>query len=209
MIISDETRQYADEHNANFVICSNLQEYNTRRVNDELPRYMTRLQTKIYSNGRIYISENTLLLDIIRLGMTMQNFCPYIHRYSNKSNNVHSLNITLSEDNVFILEGKNLDLYSFITNSMGLNILTSLWDDNFEMDTKPELLTEDNFIKNINKINYSIDIEQTCIICQNDFNFNSKICKTHCKHVYHKDCLHKWATKFNSSCPMCRTPLDE
>ena len=56
-------------------------------------------------------------------------------------------------------------------------------------------------------ISYS-DIEQnlnekTCCICLTDYNDNKELCKLPCNHIYHKECIYKWAKKKNI-CPLCR-----
>jgi hypothetical protein len=62
-----------------------------------------------------------------------------------------------------------------------------------------------------NKINSKISYTKikknnediVCSICLEGFT-NSKIKVTKCKHIFHIDCLNKWA---NNTCPMCRTNM--
>ena len=44
--------------------------------------------------------------------------------------------------------------------------------------------------------------DETCVICQDDYNKNKKCAKLYCNHNFHKDCIFDW---FNEklTCPLC------
>ena len=89
--ISSQTREYAQNHNAIFTNAPNF-------IPTNLPKYMTRMQDKIWANARIILPENTSFNDIVNLAFTMQKEIPYIQRYSiSDSNKNHSLIISLNE----------------------------------------------------------------------------------------------------------------
>jgi hypothetical protein len=47
-----------------------------------------------------------------------------------------------------------------------------------------------------------------CSICYNEFNDNEDILKLKCKHIYHSECIRKWAST-SSTCPICRYNIIE
>ena len=204
MNISDHTRQYAQTHNTRF--------YNSPNENQvSFPKYMTRLQTKIWSNGQVVLPSNTCLDDVINLAIIMQQQCPYIHRYANYSTNgaFHSLTISLNNANSFTLIGLNIDLYRFITSSVGFNILSSLWDDNHIIDAAaPIKLSIETFHKAIQTIDSLNNCSLSCSICLEPHIHACNACITKCKHVFHTKCLEKWSTEFNHQCPNCRQAID-
>jgi len=46
-------------------------------------------------------------------------------------------------------------------------------------------------------------INETCLICHNDYKYNSIVYILNCNHIYHKDCLDKWY-EYKKTCPICR-----
>ena len=205
MNISETTREYAQTHNARFSNSPN-------ETPISLPKYMTRLQTKIWSNGQVILPSNTCFDDVINLAIIMQQECPYIHRYANYNTNgaFHSLTISLNNANGFTLIGLNIDLYRFITSSLGFNIMSSLWDDNFILDEdEPVKLSKEAFHKSIKIINSFDNCPLLCSICQGAHIHTCDSCITKCKHTFHTKCLEKWTTEFNHQCPNCRQPINQ
>lgn len=43
-----------------------------------------------------------------------------------------------------------------------------------------------------------------CVICTELFVINSHISAVHCGHLFHEDCLNKWLTSGQKTCPQCR-----
>ena len=205
MNISSQTREYAQNLNAVFTSAPN-------NLYTKLPKYMTRLQNKIWANAKIILPESTSFRNIVELAKSIENEVPYIHRYSHNDHNTnHSLIINLNDNNSFTLTGYTIDLYRFITSQAGYNILSSLWDDNYSNDDENQLhkLSKDVFHKSIHKI-YSLDnCPNECGICRQKYTHKKYVCKTKCKHFFHTLCLEKWCTMFNSKCPMCRTPVEQ
>ncbi|WWC85449.1 uncharacterized protein L201_000312 [Kwoniella dendrophila CBS 6074] len=53
-----------------------------------------------------------------------------------------------------------------------------------------------------------LEKDEYCSVCHDDYEAESEITITPCKHMYHKGCLDTWLTTPNtSSCPMCRRDL--
>jgi hypothetical protein len=53
--------------------------------------------------------------------------------------------------------------------------------------------------------------QETCLICQIDFNTNSQSNLSKiidCNHIYHSNCIEEWF-KYNKSCPICRKNLGQ
>ena len=52
--------------------------------------------------------------------------------------------------------------------------------------------------------------QDNCVIRCEDFNTNTVIRETPCKHIFHEDCLMKWVeTKLAApDCPYCRTEIN-
>lgn len=51
-----------------------------------------------------------------------------------------------------------------------------------------------------------MDVHNDCSICM-DAMSKIFITVTKCNHVFHKKCLKKWTTNFNTTCPLCRAQI--
>ena len=49
--------------------------------------------------------------------------------------------------------------------------------------------------------------EHDCAVCLTRFEPDSEINRLPCGHFFHKSCLEKWLDYWNTTCPLCRTPL--
>ncbi|CAM8985328.1 unnamed protein product [Rhodiola kirilowii] len=52
-----------------------------------------------------------------------------------------------------------------------------------------------------------LEVQQECSVCLNHFEPESKINKLGCGHLFHNTCLEKWLNYWNTTCPLCRTPM--
>ena len=50
------------------------------------------------------------------------------------------------------------------------------------------------------------DVKGDCCICYNEYTDQTKASKLKCNHIYHKECISKWALTSNT-CPLCRQPI--
>ena len=44
---------------------------------------------------------------------------------------------------------------------------------------------------------------QGCVICLDGFEKGQELRQLPCSHAYHRDCIDKWLTKKNNTCPLC------
>ena len=66
--------------------------------------------------------------------------------------------------------------------------------------------TESSNINSLNVINYSRldnNLDDTCIICLDDYNDNNNIGTLYCNHYFHQECIDQWFQKVKV-CPICR-----
>lgn len=73
-----------------------------------------------------------------------------------------------------------------------------------ELENEKIVITSDEFEKKINIINDKENCE--CGICKENYNENESIGVEliKCKHVFCKQCIYEWLTKYNVNCPICR-----
>ena len=50
--------------------------------------------------------------------------------------------------------------------------------------------------------------ENSCSICLNDYDKDSVVSTTKCKHLFHHECIKEWS-HYKDSCPVCREKLKE
>ena len=90
--------------------------------------YNTRLQRNMHKLGTINISFNSSIENINELLYKMRLFLPGINYCCNIGNILQNITIECDEQN-FILSGKNIDLYSFLNNNIGINLLNAIYED--------------------------------------------------------------------------------
>ncbi|KAL5972417.1 hypothetical protein ACLOJK_041671 [Asimina triloba] len=49
--------------------------------------------------------------------------------------------------------------------------------------------------------------EHDCSVCLTAFEPDSEINRLPCGHLFHKGCVEKWLEYWNTTCPLCRTPV--
>ncbi|XP_077237555.1 RING/U-box superfamily protein [Tasmannia lanceolata] len=49
--------------------------------------------------------------------------------------------------------------------------------------------------------------QHECSVCLTRFEPDSEVNRLPCGHFFHKVCLEKWLGYWNTTCPLCRTPL--
>lgn len=63
----------------------------------------------------------------------------------------------------------------------------------------------------LDKLEELICSEHHCSICLeqyvNSTNEEAKVSKVQCGHYFHNNCIEKWMSKNNLTCPICRTPM--
>lgn len=54
--------------------------------------------------------------------------------------------------------------------------------------------------------------QDTCVVCMEKFDLNQKdikITEMPCGHIFHHDCLNKWLTECDASCPICKHRINK
>lgn len=73
----------------------------------------------------------------------------------------------------------------------------------YQSTTTTEVITsvaEQALITVINKIKF---VNETCVICQDDYQRADNVGILNCGHAYHNDCIQAWLSR-QQSCPLCR-----
>ena len=73
----------------------------------------------------------------------------------------------------------------------------------YQSTTTTEVITsvaEQALIPVINKIKF---VNETCVICQDDYQRADNVGILNCGHAYHNDCIQAWLSR-QQSCPLCR-----
>lgn len=159
--------------------------------------YNTRLQKKIFEIGRItFLNDDLQSIEyILRI---MREEISGIEHFINIGNIIQNLCIHFFEDS-FYIQGPNIYLYSFLDNSVSINLLQKvIYDARYPIDI-------DNYL-NIFENNYSLDLnnDHECCICMEKLKNEEDIVKTPCDHLFHKLCLKQWIDNSKNDCPICR-----
>lgn len=87
--------------------------------------------------------------------------------------------------------------------NFGDNILDMLSD---SLEDVPVVLSEDNFnkLKSVSFGELTSPLQSECTICQESFTEDKQVTELVCKHVFCKDCVSNWLTKFKCVCPICK-----
>ena len=112
-------------------------------------------------------------------------------------------------DNSLKIIGSYIDIFQFLRSPFGYQMLTSIFDDNFDIvESSPKItLNEQEFINittpvtSIEQLSHSL-----CPICLDKMELGNSLVETSCGHHFHRNCLKKWLTVecHQSNCPMCR-----
>ena len=67
--------------------------------------------------------------------------------------------------------------------------------------------TDINSIEQMNVLKITEDMNEKCLVCMEEMNEGDIYIDIKCKHVYHKECLTEYLTKYNHICPTCRMDI--
>lgn len=70
----------------------------------------------------------------------------------------------------------------------------------------PVTINEED-LENLPIKKFNSDEEVECSICRMEMEHDDEYFDIECKHMFHKDCLEKWLTECNYTCPVCRIEL--
>lgn len=203
MIISPNTEHIAHTHQLQITNGYELQYYSRCS-------HFTRFQKKIYCPIQVTLPSDTNVLTIMDIILHIIDYCPGIQHHRISDTQKYNLRMKRENDTLKVI-GSYIDIYQFLKSPFGYQILTSIFNDNFdieETDTKITL-NEQEFNNVTTPISRDEQLSHSiCPICldtMTDCNVN-EIVKTSCGHHFHRNCLHKWLTAdcHQPNCPMCR-----
>ena len=178
-------------------------------------KYFTRFQKKILSEVYFVIPVETTRIFIKQLINDIDNYVPGIkHHISIHPNIIMSVSIRIIDGDTFELKGKMRDLYSFLCNNSGLNLLSTIRSDYIEQIDSEQIDSEqiDSDKLNLEQFNKNTEpiipknLDDKCPTCCQSFRNNINVI-TKCGHTYHKHCILEWLTEkcVQPNCPICRT----
>jgi hypothetical protein len=97
------------------------------------------------------------------------------------------------------------NIFTSFNNFVDEDIENLFEDDNYE--NFPKKIVSSKTFNKLRKVKFSGIIrcvETECPICFEKFNENDDIIILHCKHYFHIDCIKRWLTKEQNTCPVCR-----
>ena len=180
-----------DNNNYRYTNTSNVFKYSN----------ITRFQKNLQKKGKIGIYPGTTQSNINTILNQIQLSIPNINKYSNIRNIHNGITICYSNNN-FMLNGSNIDLYSFLSNNSTLELLDKIKGskekmsiEHYDNTFKPGTIFENELL--------------SCPICIESIHSNETAVVTKCNHTFHNTCLKKWLTdsSVNNNCPSCRTDL--
>ena len=181
-----------------------LDNNNYRYTNrDNMFKYskITRFQKNLQKKGKIGIYPGTTQSNINTILNQIKQSIPNINNYSNIKNIYNGITICYSNNN-FVLNGSNVDLYSFLSNNSTLELLNKIKESKEKMSIK-------HYDTTFKPYTFSVNKELSCPICIETIHLNETIVTSKCNHTFHNECLKKWLTdsSVNNNCPSCRTDL--
>ena len=205
MIISENTEQIAHSHQLHITRGYELK-FSSRCS------HFTRFQKKIYHPIEVILPPNTNVLTIMDIVLNIMDNCHGIQHHKLPKNEKYNLQLQQNgENNSIKIIGSYIDIFQFLKSSFGYQMLTSIFDDNFDIidSTKQNkrVLNEQEFINittpvtSLDKLSHSI-----CPICIELMDNHTPLVETCCGHHFHRNCLKKWLTIdcHQPNCPMCR-----
>lgn len=167
--------------------------------------------TRIY-NYRRAITMNQQIVN------NLYNIRRYLELNDLENNDVTFRNNGIGTEYDIAVDSVPIDPISHFESTINPNTLDNLFmlflQQNNYMDPNADLyedvkvtLTEEQFKKfkettiddsNINLYNTS------CNICMEEYKGSDIVTTLHCKHVFHKSCIHDWLCKERVTCPICR-----
>ena len=200
-----------------FISNNSISVFDGNRISEfkkETPKHWTRLQKKLMDTILIRIPVGTTMEAINKLLDEIQKEVPGIQHYINpRIGTTMTLQIQLIGE-LFEMKGCVRDLYSFLSNPMGLEFLIALWRDELDRrEDKPNRLSLEQYNRIVKPITPKVLSEKCSICCESYSSCSSvnenKTVVTKCGHIFHDNCLKNWLTKMcnKPTCPICRCDL--
>ena len=189
-------------------------EENQKKQITELLIYLTILFSIIivilvgYSLYKKYL-EKKALREILRENENIQNS---ISAASQDERNIYSFNYKIYDKNNKYI-GSELESNNAVNNSFDYNHEERLEKIRKKYGNKMiiKILIKQYIEKVIYNKNLGLEYGDNCTICVNNFLENIEIYRTHCEHIFHKECLNKYLKKVSKknklTCPNCNQNL--
>ena len=192
-------------------------EENQKKQITELLIYLTILFSIIivilvgYSLYKKYL-EKKALREILRENANYENIQNSISAASQDERNIYSFNYkNYDKNNKYI--GSELESNNAVNNSFDYNHEERLEKIRKKYGNKMiiKILIKQYIEKVIYNKNLGLEYGDNCTICVNNFLENIEIYRTHCEHIFHKECLNKYLKKVSKknklTCPNCNQNL--
>ena len=192
-------------------------EENQKKQITELLIYLTILFSIIivilvgYSLYKKYL-EKKALREILRENANYENIQNSISAASQDERNIYSFNYKIYDKNNKYI-GSELESNNAVNNSFDYNHEERLEKIRKKYGNKMiiKILIKQYIEKVIYNKNLGLEYGDNCTICVNNFLENIEIYRTHCEHIFHKECLNKYLKKVSKknklTCPNCNQNL--
>ena len=192
-------------------------EENQKKQITELLIYLTILFSIIivilvgYSLYKKYL-EKKALREILRENANYENIQNSISAASQDERNIYSFNYKIYDKNNKYI-GNELESNNAVNNSFDYNHEERLEKIRKKYGNKMiiKILIKQYIEKVIYNKNLGLEYGDNCTICVNNFLENIEIYRTHCEHIFHKECLNKYLKKVSKknklTCPNCNQNL--
>jgi hypothetical protein len=153
--------------------------------------------------------EKKALREILRENENIQNS---ISAASQDERNIYSFNYKIYDKNNKYI-GSELESNNAVNNSFDYNHEERLEKIRKKYGNKMiiKILIKQYIEKVIYNKNLGLEYGDNCTICVNNFLENIEIYRTHCEHIFHKECLNKYLKKVSKknklTCPNCNQNL--
>ena len=192
-------------------------EENQKKQITELLIYLTILFSIIivilvgFSLYKKYL-EKKALREILRENANYENIQNSISAASQDERNIYSFNYKIYDKNNKYI-GSELESNNAVNNSFDYNHEERLEKIRKKYGNKMiiKILIKQYIEKVIYNKNLGLEYGDNCTICVNNFLENIEIYRTHCEHIFHKECLNKYLKKVSKknklTCPNCNQNL--
>ena len=192
-------------------------EENQKKQITELLIYLTILFSIIivilvgYSLYKKYL-EKKAIREILRENANYENIQNSISAASQDERNIYSFNYKIYDKNNKYI-GSELESNNAVNNSFDYNHEERLEKIRKKYGNKMiiKILIKQYIEKVIYNKNLGLEYGDNCTICVNNFLENIEIYRTHCEHIFHKECLNKYLKKVSKknklTCPNCNQNL--
>ena len=160
-----------------------------------LPKYNTRLQSKLFQNTSVIVTNPSYIQYTID---SITKSIPYIKHYLHRFD-YQPVSIFFNPDNLLTIKAPLLFIYQFLHLDIAFNTISY-----FFYRHSSSLFYFQLFSKYSSHTHTS---HSPCIICYKNMH-NTKSFTTICNHTFHTKCISKWILTYSKKyCPICKSHL--